>query len=165
MPECVVFDSGYSRLENLKRVRDFGWVWLTRQKANRVVNPDRHGLCPVTRVETDAHGTVVHLKGYRLIRLFKIVAPDGDIEWWASNDLQMSASMRIRWAGYAWTIEYYHRGIMKIWASRGHSVKPMRLAIQRTVAGMLDGRRDLERSLNDCRTGTARGAGRRQGKL
>ncbi|MCB1793883.1 MAG: transposase [Candidatus Competibacteraceae bacterium] len=28
MPECVVFDSGYSRLENLKRVRDFGWVWL-----------------------------------------------------------------------------------------------------------------------------------------
>lgn len=62
MPECVVFDSGYSRLENLKRVRDFGWVWLTRQKANRVVNPDRHGLCPVTRVETDAHGPVVHLR-------------------------------------------------------------------------------------------------------
>ncbi len=111
MPECVVFDSGYSRLENLKRVRDFGWVWLTRLKANRVVNPDRRGLCPVTRVETDAHGTVVHLKGYGLIRLFKIVAPDGDIEWWASNDLQMSVSMRIRWAGYAWTIEYYHRGI------------------------------------------------------
>ena len=117
MPECVVFDSGYSRLENLKRVRDFGWVWLTRLKANRVVNPDRRGLCPVTRVETDAHGTVVHLKGYGLIRLFKIVAPDGDIEWWASNDLQMSASMRIRWAGYAWTIEYYHRGIKQFVAS------------------------------------------------
>jgi len=49
-------------------------------KANRVVNPDRRGLCPVTRVKTDVHGTVVHLKGYGLTRLFKIVAPDGDIE-------------------------------------------------------------------------------------
>ena len=29
MPECVVFDSGYSSLDNLKPVRDFGWVWLT----------------------------------------------------------------------------------------------------------------------------------------
>ena len=34
----------------------FRVVWLTRLKANRVVNPDRRGLCPVTRVETDAHG-------------------------------------------------------------------------------------------------------------
>ena len=51
MPECVVFDSWYRSLENLKQVRDFGWVWLTRLKANRLVNPDRTGLCPVARVE------------------------------------------------------------------------------------------------------------------
>ena len=44
LPECVVFDSWYSSLENLKQVRDFGWVWLTRLKANRLVNPDRTGL-------------------------------------------------------------------------------------------------------------------------
>lgn len=78
MPECVVFDSGYSRLENLKRVRDFGWVWLTRLKTNRVVNPDRHGLCPVTRVETDAHGPVVHLKGYRLTKRLRADPPVQD---------------------------------------------------------------------------------------
>ena len=47
---------------------------------------------------------------------FKIVAPDGDIEWWASNDLPNECpSMRIRWAGYAWTIEYHHRGIKQFW--------------------------------------------------
>ena len=43
MPEYVVFDSGYSSLDNLKPVRDFGWVWLTRLKAHRLVNPDRTG--------------------------------------------------------------------------------------------------------------------------
>lgn len=111
VPECVVFDSGYGSLANLKVIDGWGWVWLTRLKANRQVNPDRRGLCAVARVETDANGTLVHLKGYGLIRVFKIVTPDGDIEWGASNALQMSPLTRTRWAGYAWTIEHYHRGI------------------------------------------------------
>ena len=111
MPECVVFDSWYSSLANLKRVAGWGWVWLTRLKANRLVNPDRSGLRPVARVDTDARGVIVHLKGYGFIRLFKIVALNGDIDWWASNDLNMSSLMRVRWAGYAWTIEHDHRGI------------------------------------------------------
>jgi putative transposase len=83
----------------------------TRLKANRPVNPDRNGLRAVTRGDTNANGGIVHLRGYGLIRLFKIVAPDGDIEWWASNDLTMKPMTRVRFAGYAWTIEHYHRGI------------------------------------------------------
>lgn len=110
-PECVVFDSWYSSLDNLKRIRGLGWVWLTRLKANRLVNPDRTRLRPVAHVNTDAHGVIVHLKGYGLIRLFLIVAPDGDREWWATSDLKMTALMRVRFAGYAWAIETYHRGI------------------------------------------------------
>ncbi len=110
-PACVVFDSWYSSLENLKTIRDFGWNWLTRLKSNRLVNPAREGLRAVSTVETDERGTVVHLKGYGLVRLFKIVATDGDIEWWASNDLQMSEMERIKYGGFAWTIENYHRGI------------------------------------------------------
>ncbi len=86
-------------------------MWLTRLKANRLVNPDRSGLRPVARVETDAQGTIVHLKGYGLIRLFRIVASDGDKEWWATNHPRMAPLMRVRVAGYAWTIENYHRGI------------------------------------------------------
>jgi hypothetical protein len=45
----VVFDSWYSRLENLKLVSGFGWVWPTRLKANRLVNPERQGLRPSLR--------------------------------------------------------------------------------------------------------------------
>ncbi|MER2582337.1 MAG: transposase [Candidatus Competibacter sp.] len=111
VPECVLFDSWYSSLENLKQIRDWGWIWLTRLKANRLVNPDRTGSRPVAQVETDAHGTLVHLKGYGLIRLFLIVAPDGDRDYWATNDLKMTALTRVRFASYAWTIETYHRGI------------------------------------------------------
>lgn len=125
-PECVVFDSWYGSLENLKQIREFGWIWLTRLKANRLVNPDRSGLRAVTRVETDAHGTVVHLKGYGLIRLFKIVAPNGDIEWWASNDRQRSALTRVRVAGYAWTIEHYHRGIKQFCGAERAQVRAAR---------------------------------------
>lgn len=111
VPECVVFDRGYGSLENLKQIRGFGWIWLTRLKANRLVNPDRSGSRPVARVETDHQGVVVPLKGYGLIRLFPIVAPDGDREYGATNDLKMTALVRVRFADYAWTIEHYHRGI------------------------------------------------------
>ena len=46
-----------------------------------------------------------------MIRLFKSVALNGDIAGWARNDLNMSSLMRVRGAGYAWTLAPYHRGI------------------------------------------------------
>lgn len=110
-PECVVFDSWYSSLENLKLVSGFDWVWLTRLKANRLVNPERQGLRPVAEVSTPTEGRLVHLKGYGLVRLFTIVARNGDSEWWATNDLSMRPLTRTRFTGYAWTIEHYHRGL------------------------------------------------------
>ena len=94
-PECAVFDSWYGSLENLKLIRGFGWVWLTRLKANRLVNPDRSGSRPVARVDTDACGAIMHLKGYGLIRLFKIVAPDGAMEQWARNDRKTTLPIRV----------------------------------------------------------------------
>ncbi len=44
-PECVGFDSWYSSLENLKYIRKLGWIWLTRLKSNRLVNPDNTRAC------------------------------------------------------------------------------------------------------------------------
>ena len=40
-PRLVAFDGWYSSLDNLKRLRELGWAWLTRLKANRLVNKDR----------------------------------------------------------------------------------------------------------------------------
>ena len=110
-PACVVFDSWYSGLENLKLIRSFGWVWLTRLKSNRRVNPGREGLRAVSEVEIGESGRVVWLEGFGLIRVFKIVATDGDIELWATNKVEMGDLERVKWASAAWTIENYHRGI------------------------------------------------------
>ena len=110
-PACVVFDSWYSGLENLKLVRSFGWVWLTRLKSNRKVNPDREGLRAVDEVEVGAAGRVVWLEGFGLVRVFKVVATDGDVELWATNKVEMGDLERVRWAGFSWAIENYHRGI------------------------------------------------------
>lgn len=110
-PECVVFDSWYSSLDNLKHLRCLGFRWLTRLKSNRLVNPEGQGPCPLATVALSAQGTAVHLQGYGLIRVFKLVATDGDIEYWATNDLDMHELTRLRFAEFAWQIETYHRGI------------------------------------------------------
>jgi putative transposase len=110
-PECVVFDSWYSGLEDLKAIRGLGWRWLTQLKENRNVNLDRQGLKPVSQTAIVAVGTVVHLEGYGLIRVFKIVSRDGDIEYWATGDLAMDELERLRLSEWCWAIEDYHRGL------------------------------------------------------
>lgn len=110
-PACVLFDSWYSGLDNLKLIRAFGWTWLTRLKTNRKVNPDREGLRAVSEVEVGAAGRVVWLEGFGLVRLFKVVATDGDVEVWATNHIEMGDLERVKWGGYAWAIENYHRGL------------------------------------------------------
>jgi putative transposase len=110
-PSCVAFDSWYSGLENLKLIRSFGWIWLTRLKSNRKVNPDRTGLRAVSEVEVTESGRVVWLEGFGLVRIFKTVATNGDVEVWATNKVEMSELERVKWASYSWAIENYHRGI------------------------------------------------------
>jgi hypothetical protein len=110
-PRVVAFDSWYSSLANLKHVRRLGWHWLTQLKSNRQVDPDRTGNRPLSEVAITADGTIVHLKGYGLIKVFRIVTADGDTEHWATDDLRMEAPDREVVADQVWTIEMYHRGL------------------------------------------------------
>jgi putative transposase len=109
--QCVVFDGWYSALENLKVIRNYGWIWLTRLKRNRHVNADQTGNRPLHEVDIASAGTVVHLKGYGFVKVFKIVTPDGDIDNWATNDLHMGELQRLQFAEFVWSIEEYHRGL------------------------------------------------------
>jgi putative transposase len=110
-PARVLFDGWYSSLDNLKHLRALGWSWLTRLKANRLVNKDRQGERPLSRTDISPEGTEVWLKGYGLVKVYKIVAPDGDIAYWATSDLTMTDLTRQQMAEYSWGIETYHRGI------------------------------------------------------
>jgi putative transposase len=110
-PECVAFDSWYASLANLKAVRGHGWTFLTQLKVNRRVDLDRQGYRAVSETAIAAAGTVVHLEGFGSIRVFKVVSRDGDIEYWATNDLEMDELGRLTYAERAWAIENYHRGL------------------------------------------------------
>lgn len=134
VPRCVVFDSWYSSLDNLKLIRAYGWIWLTRLKRNRHVNPDNTNNRPLHEVEIAATGTVVHLKGYGFVKVFKIVTPDGDIDYWATNDLGMGALQRLQFAEFGWTIEEYHRGLKQCCGAERAQVRSSRA--QRNHVGL-----------------------------
>ena len=110
-PSHVLFDAWYSGLENLKAIRAQEWLFLTRLKANRHVNPDGTYNRPVSEVAIPEAGRVVHLKGFGFVRVFRTVGRDGDAEYWATNDLEMSESEREVLAQRAWGIETYHRRV------------------------------------------------------
>ena len=110
-PKYVLFDGWYASLENLKQVRDLGWPWLTRLKSNRKVNPEGRGAVSVSEAVLSATGTVIHLVGYGLIRVFKLVAPDGDIEYRATSDLGMGEMVCQQYAEWGYAIENYHRDL------------------------------------------------------
>jgi putative transposase len=110
-PDCVVFDSWYASLANLKAIRGYGWRWVTQLKANRLVNPDGTGNRPLGDCAISETGTRVHLHGYGFVLVFLIALPDGGREYWATNDLAMGELTRRKYAEWAWGIEVYHRGL------------------------------------------------------
>jgi putative transposase len=125
-PECVVFDSWYSSLDNLKLIRSYNWIWLTRLKCNRHVNPDNTGNRPLSDVDIASTGSVVHLKGYGFVKVFKIVTPDGDIDYWATNNLTLTELRRLQLAEFAWAVEEYHRGLKQCCGAERAQVRSSR---------------------------------------
>jgi putative transposase len=110
-PKAVLFDSWYSSLDNFKLIRDHGWTFLTQLKVNRKVDLNRGGYRAVAEVPIESSGTIVHLEGFGSIKVFKVVSRDGDIEYWATNDLTMDELRRLELAERSWSIEEYHRAL------------------------------------------------------
>ena len=84
---------------------------MTRLEADRLVNSDNTSNRSLASVNLASTGTVVHLKGYGFIKVFKIVVTENHIEYWATNDLQMNDLTRLKFTQFSWMIETYHRGI------------------------------------------------------
>lgn len=133
-PECVCFDSWYSSLENLKLIRSLGWTWLTRLKSNRKVRVDFGPPQAISTVEIPLGGREVHLPGYGQIRVFRVVARNGDAEHWASNDLGMTELTRLKYGDFCWRIEEYHRGVKQFCRIEGCQAR--RAKAQRNHIGL-----------------------------
>ena len=63
------------------------------------------------RSDISEYGSRVHLKGYGFVKVFKIAAKNGSIEYWASSDADMDELRRIQLSDFSWKIEEYHRGL------------------------------------------------------
>jgi hypothetical protein len=58
-----------------------------------------------------ASGTEAWLPKFGLVRVFRVVAPNGDTTHWGTNDLGMAVDVRRMFAELSWGIEEYHRGL------------------------------------------------------
>ena len=121
----ILFDTWYASVTNLKLIHRHGWTFFTTLKSNRLVSVDRdtgyqHLDALIFDEKTLVTGQAVKLKEVPfLVKLFKIVAPNGDIDWVITNDLDASVNLFV--ADLAndtrWQIEDFHRGFKQLTGS------------------------------------------------
>jgi len=71
-PDCVLFDSWYSSIDNLKLIRSLKWHGCTRLKSNRLVDPDHTYNRQISEIDIPSEGRVVHLRQYGSIKVFRL---------------------------------------------------------------------------------------------
>jgi len=120
--KTVLFDCWYSSADNLKLIHRSGHRFITTLKSNRRVSPSKEtgyvGLQDLTWDKTALeHGILIRLKEVPFpIHLFKIVAPNGHIDWIITNDpnLTLTASVVKSSNAAHWQIEEMHREIKQL---------------------------------------------------
>jgi hypothetical protein len=110
-PHAVLFDGWYASVENLKKVRGFGWIFVTRFKGNRQVRINHGEARALEEQPITTAGTAVWVPGFGEVKVFRVVAPNGDTMHWATNDLGMDEPARLVFGELSWSIEEYHRGL------------------------------------------------------
>ena len=110
-PGYVLGDSWYASLENLKSIRGLGWRWLMQLRKNRVVATAPHQHTNLEKLEIPPEGRVVHLRGYGHIKVFKSVSSKRGVEYYGTNNLNLTKSGVKRIYSKRWPIEEYHRGL------------------------------------------------------
>jgi hypothetical protein len=121
----ILFDSWYSSVNNLKLIHRHGWTFFTTLKSNRKVSVSREtGYQSLHELVFDGpslvKGLVIKLKEVPfMVKLFKIVAPNGDIDWVITNDLSHSVNLFVAELknDNRWQIEDFHRGFKQLTGS------------------------------------------------
>jgi len=118
----ILFDSGYASAENLKLVHRLGLIFFTTLKSNRMVSLSQAGgwihLDEIDwTTERLQNGIMVKLKEVPFkVRLFKVVATDGDIDWIITNcpDETLTTQVAQKASDVRWQIEELHRGLKQL---------------------------------------------------
>lgn len=120
----VLFDAWYTSVSNLKLVHSLGMAFVAPIKDNRLVSLSKdQGYLHVQDIDWTpyrlAHGVSVKLKELPfMVRLFKIVATDGDIDWIITNNPDPIDAQAIRDENARrWPIEQFHRELKQLTGS------------------------------------------------
>lgn len=118
----LLFDSWYASSENLKVIHRAAWTFFTTLKSNRLVSVSKQtGYQALDTLEPPAggwsRGVEVRLQQVPFgVKLFKLVATDGSIEWVITNHLaaQVSREMVIDAVKVRWQVEEFHRSFKQL---------------------------------------------------
>jgi DDE superfamily endonuclease len=120
----ILFDSWYAGADNLKLIHRLGWTFFTTLKSNRLVSLSKEsGYVSLQSIEWSAdqlcEGVIVKLHKVPFqVRLFKIVATNGDIEWLITNELDLKDVEVVKQNNDPrWQIEDLHRGVKQLTGS------------------------------------------------
>jgi hypothetical protein len=121
----ILFDGWYASAENLKLIHRRQWTFFTTLKSNRLVSLSKaQGYMHLEELEWTpdrlAYGVIVKLKEVPFkVRLFKLVAPDGDIDWVITNDLDETVTAQVAEdsSDVRWQVEELHRGLKQLTGS------------------------------------------------
>lgn len=107
-PYAVAFDSWYGSIKTLKFLEKNKLIWVTVLKNNRIVDHNEH----LSDKAISESGLVVHLKAYGFIKVFRTFSQaKGEVEYLATNKLDMTLVDIKTVAAQRWKIEEYHRGL------------------------------------------------------
>ncbi|WP_026262133.1 IS701 family transposase [Spirosoma panaciterrae] len=121
----ILFDSWYASVDNLRLIHRAEWTFFTTLKSNRLVSLHRDtGYQHLDTLgfteQTLITGLLVKLKEIPFkVKLFKLVAPNGDIDWVITNDLDVSVNRFVAELANdtRWQIETFHRSFKQLTGS------------------------------------------------
>jgi Transposase DDE domain len=135
----ILFDSWYASVGNLKYIHRNERIFYTTLKSNRLVSiTQEEGYIHLQDIEWTqerlVNGVLVKLKEVPfLVRLFKIVTKNGDIDWVITNDPtpDLTRSIVRGRNDVRWDVECFHRELKQLtgsekcqcrsaWAQRNH---------------------------------------------
>ena len=123
--KTVLIDSWYAGADNLKLIHRLKRVFFTTLKENRLVSLCKEdGYIHLDQIEWTPErlqqGVLVKLKEVPFqVRLFKLVATHGDIDWVITNRLDETVTAQVAQNAndVRWQVEELHRGIKQLTGS------------------------------------------------
>jgi hypothetical protein len=124
--KTVLFDMWYASARNLKLVARLNLTFYTHLKDNRLISlSQEEGYIHLDKIEWTkerlTYGVTIKLREVPFkVQLFKIVAPDGDIDWLITNaqpDSTLTKQVAQDASDVRWQIEELHRGVKQLTGS------------------------------------------------